>query len=278
VTRVAVDGRYGRRSLGAAAASRRPDVRLAHRMAGTADRIALSRYGSPVDQHAKADGSPVSSVDLAVEATLRAMLAAARPDDGVLGEEAGERRGSSGRRWILDPVDGTRSYLAGGRAWGTNIALEVAGVVTVAVFTRPTEHRTWWAVRGGGAYVHAGGAAPAGQPLAVSRTGSLARARVGGLVDPGSPAAAALARHARWVDDEVSVIAALLEGRLDAVVDDGGDLWDQAPAALLVCEAGGFFQDRYGGARVDLGWGLYGGPHLRDELAAVLGVRAPGRI
>lgn len=248
-----------------------PDVLLAHRMADLADRLALSWFGRGPDTAAKGDGSPVSEADLAVEAALLELLAAERPRDGVLAEESGPRGAQMPRRWILDPIDGTRSFLAGGRAWGSHIALEVEGRLSVAVLTRPTERLRWWAVRGAGAYrstTHDPLATT--RPLSLSRTAHVADARVAGLVDPGSPGAAVLAAHARWTEDEVSVIAALLEGRVDAVLDDGGNAWDQAPAVLLVQEAGGRFRDPHGGTRPDLGWGLYANPLLMGELMNIV--------
>ncbi|MFD4242984.1 inositol monophosphatase family protein [Streptomyces sp. NPDC058525] len=237
-----------------------------------ADRMALEWFSRTPGISVKSDGSPVSEADLAVEASLLAALTAERPQDGVLAEESGTRAPHARRRWILDPIDGTRSYLAGGRAWGTHIALEVDGRLTVAVLTRPTEQLRWWAVHAAGAY-RSTTADPlsTGRRLEVSRTARLADARVAGLVDPGSPGAAALAARGTWTQDTVSPVAALLEGRIDVLLDDGGNAWDQAPAVLLVREAGGFFQDPDGGERIDRGWGVYANPLLRDEVLNVLG-------
>lgn len=248
-------------------ASADPDVLLAHRMADLADGIALSWFDRGPRTSVKPDGTPVSEADLAVERALLELLARERPGDGILAEESGQSRSSTGRRWILDPIDGTRSYLAGTGAWGTHIALESEGVLSVAVLTRPLQRLRWWALRGAGAYRSTTDAPlDTSHQLSLTRTSRLEGARAGGLVDPGSPGAAALAARARWCEDDVSVIAALLEGRLDAVLDDGGNAWDQAPAVLLVQEAGGTFRDPQGGTRHDLGWGLYSNPCLMEEL------------
>lgn len=205
-----------------------------------------------------------------MEQALLDILAAERPGDGVTTEERASTCSSAGRRWLLDPIDGTLSYLAGGRHWGTHVALEVEGCVVVAVLTRPTEKRRWWAVRGGGAYVSTADWPATSQRLTLSNTRSLECARVGGLVYPGSRAAAAIAARATWVDDDVSIVGALLEGRVDAVLDEGGDPWDRAPAALLVVEAGGRFRDARGGSRLDLPWALYTNAHLCRELSELL--------
>lgn len=247
------------------------DVLLAQYMADVANSTATTWFSRGPKHLIKDDGSPVSDGDLAVEEALLEILADERPDDGVLTEESGVYGRSARRRWILDPIDGTRSYLAKGRSWGTHIALEIDGRLTVAMLTRPTEAARWWALCGGGAYVrYFADSCREDTRLKVSNTRDLKKARIGGLVDPGSPGRAALAEHAIWVKDEVSVIAALIEGRIDAVLDDGGNIWDQAPAVLLVQEAGGFFVDPHGGERFDLGWGLYGNLSLRDQLDKAL--------
>jgi histidinol-phosphatase len=254
----------------------RDDLVLAHRLADLAYSVAMPLFRAGVPHRRKRDGSPVSEADLAVEAAQLAELALSRPADGVLSEEFGELPGRSGRRWILDPIDGTASFLAGGRSWGTHVALEVDGELVLGVLSRPTERCRWWAAAGEGAYrSDDADVLRTARRLTVSSADLLRQARVGGLVMPG-PAAAALARVATWLDDEVSVIGALLEGRLDAVLDDAGRLWDQAPAVVLVREAGGCFQDSAGGRRADTGWGVYSSMGLADELATVLRPHRPG--
>jgi histidinol-phosphatase len=245
-------------------------MRLAHHMVTIADGIALSHFGELVHVTTKADGSPVSEADLAVDRALVQVLTSERPADGVISEEGGDIRCGAHRRWIVDPIDGTQSYLAERGDWGCHVALEVDGELALAVLSRPCKRRRWWAVRGAGAF-----AAPSGDPtrrqrLFVSGTRSLADARVGGLVAPHAPEIEAIAAHASWAADEPSPIPAFLEGRLDAVIDDGGQPWDLAPAALLTIEAGGSFSDGSGGQRIDLSWGLFSNGHLHGALSKAL--------
>lgn len=127
------------------------DIELAHRMGDVAAEIALTHFQSPVEQWGKADGTPVSAADLAVERALLDVLTSERPHDAVICEEIG-KLGTSPRRWILDPIDGTTPFLAGEPRWGTNIALEVDGELAVGVITRPAPGLRWWAARGDGAY------------------------------------------------------------------------------------------------------------------------------
>jgi len=244
------------------------DGRLAQRMAAVADEAAMAHFGKDVRVRTKRDGSLVSDADYAVESAIVDILTAERPRDRVLSEEGGHLRPGGRRRWLIDPIDGTAAFLAGRRDWGTHIALTVEGRLTVAVFTRPTESARWWAVSGGGAFVTAGDGS---RRLRISQATSLERARVGGLVEPASRAAASLARQARWVSDDVSIIGALLDARVDAVLDEGGAPWDLAPAALLVTEAGGVFRDPHGGERIDLAWGLFTNARLEPQVRAAIG-------
>ncbi|MER8269555.1 inositol monophosphatase family protein [Streptomyces griseus] len=248
------------------------DVRLAHRLAEIADTLAWEFFGgAPAVRH-KSDGSPVSEADLAVEKALLAVLAAERPGDAVLTEESGSLgTRSSRRRWILDPIDGTIPFLAGERGWGTHVALEVDEELRTAVLSRPTEGSRWWAVRGRGAFTSVRGEPlSAARPLRIpSAPLPLEAARVGGFLMPDSPVEPVRDRM-RWVESSVCLVGDLLEGRVDAVIDEGGHVWDRAPAALLVHEAGGRVDDLRGGGRLDERWLVYAADGVADGLAGLL--------
>jgi histidinol-phosphatase len=110
-----------------------PDLAFAHRLADAADAIALRHFGSPgTSWRAKSDGSPVSLADEQIEHTLRNSIQRERPDDGVLGEEFGAA-GCGPRRWIIDAIDGTASFLAGEPEWSTLIALEDDGTAVLGL-------------------------------------------------------------------------------------------------------------------------------------------------
>ncbi len=132
------------------------DLALALAIAEAADAVTLRRFRAG-DLHVaqKPDHTPVTDADTAVETLVRRMLAAARPGDAVLGEEEGETAGTGagGRRWVLDPIDGTKSYARGVPVWATLLALEVDAEVTVGVASAPALHRRWWAARGQGAWL-----------------------------------------------------------------------------------------------------------------------------
>lgn len=244
------------------------DLALARSLADLAADVALPYVGSPLRWERKADGSPVTEADLAVERALLALLAAERPGDGVLSEEGGGNDRAGTRRWLIDPIDGTNAFLAGDTAWGTHVALEVDGDIVVGVITRPVEDRSWWAAKGAGAW------ASPGRRLSVSVTASLPAARVGGYMRPGSPWQAAVTASATWVDS-TSPILDLIEGDLDAVLSEGGCAWDHAPGVILLSEAGGRFSDLRGGRRIDLRGGLYTNGHLHDLVAATADRASP---
>ena len=250
------------------------DIALAHQMAGVADAISWAWFHQQPTVHTKPDGTAVSQADLAVDHALVDLLSRERPTDDVLSEESGTTTSAEPahqgpvRRWILDPIDGTHPFLAGHRAWGTHIALEVDGDLKLAVLTRPTEQRRWWAVRGHGAWSSPTSACSStDQPLTVSTTTELGDARIGGFTGTHSGLADAARRHAHWREDWLGPIVGLLEGRLDVVLAPGGASWDHAPQVLLTLEAGGRYTDRAGGQRFDAGGGLYTNSRLDHALA-----------
>ncbi|PWW60367.1 inositol monophosphatase family protein [Actinokineospora spheciospongiae] len=234
------------------------DLMLANELVARADSIALRHFRGRNPVRTKVDGSPVSEADLTVERAMLDLLRRERPGDAVLSEECGAL-GDSRRRWVLDPIDGTIPFLRGARDWGTHVALEVDGELVLGLLSRPTEGRVYWARRGHGAHVRENGAR---RRLHVHGGGALGSARVTGFLFDDSPVRGDLEALPGWTRSPVSAVGDLLEGRLDALVDEGGKVWDRAPAALLVREAGGRVDDLRGGARLDLPWLVYSTPGL----------------
>jgi len=234
------------------------DLRLAHELADRAAEIALGYFGRPTESSIKADGSPVGETDLAVERALLEMLAHARPDDAVLSEESGTH-GASGRRWIIDPIDGTVPFLAGDPEWGTHVALEVEGEVALGVVTRPTDGRRWWAVQGQGTFRREGaGSTGTGGATRVelSDVSELTEARITGWRPKAGHAFDAVARAGLWRDCALNDLTIVLDGRAELMVVPGR-VWDHAPFLVLLEEAGGSLIDKQGGRRLDLGTVLY---------------------
>jgi len=129
------------------------DLELLVLAADIADRESMRTWRSDdLAVEMKADGSPVSLTDKLIERLLRVLLAEHRPDDRIIGEEEGDT-GTGARCWVLDPIDGTSSYVAGGRAWGSLIALEVDGQPIAGMVSMPALGRRWWGTLDGGAFV-----------------------------------------------------------------------------------------------------------------------------
>ena len=184
----------------------------------------------------------MSDADREAERVIQELLAAERPDDGLLAEEGAHSEGSSGRRWIVDPLDGTVNFLYGFPVWGVSVALEDADGMAVGVVYDPTRDETFRAVRGEGAELN-------GRPLRVRERRELRAALVatGFSYDPERRAAQAelIARMLPEVRDIRRAGAAALDlawlaaGRVDGFLEHGLKPWDSAAGRLLVEEAGG---------------------------------------
>ena len=221
-----------------------PDLALALAFADTADAISLGRFrASDLLVETKPDRTPVTEADRAVEEAIRERLERERPEDGMLGEEFGVT-GGGGRRWIVDPIDGTRNYSRGIPVWATLIALEEDGVVQLGVVSAPALGRRWWAERGAGAFVN-------GDPIQVSRVGRVEDAVLSFALERPLPAVAHRCWHPRAYGDfwaHMLVAEGAVDGAIDAI---GVKVWDLAALQPIVEEAGGRFSDQDGTARVD---------------------------
>ncbi len=239
------------------------DLALAHELADLADGVTLPRWrAADLQVLRKPDMSPVSDADTAVEALIRECLAVRRPEDAILGEEQGGAPSTGGRRWILDPIDGTRNYVRGHAVFATLVALEVDGRIDVGVVSAPAMGRRWWAERGRGA--HTGASTAPATRLRVSAVEEIGDAYVSGspvprLSDPALlarwDALAARAWHARGLGDfwQHMLVA---EGTVDVALDLDAAIWDYAALSVIVDEAGGRFGDLDGSARHDGRHGL----------------------
>ncbi|HUP32920.1 MAG TPA: inositol monophosphatase family protein [Gaiellaceae bacterium] len=206
-----------------------PDLAFALSLADDADAISLARFRAlDLRVETKPDLTPVSEADRAVESALRGRLERERPDDPVLGEEEG---GDDASGWILDPIDGTRNYTRGIPVWATMIAY----ADRIAVVSAPALGRRWWAERGAGAYAN-------GERMHVSGIDRLEDATLAYGLDRPPPARAWEAWHVRGFGDFWAHML-VAEGSVEAAVDaEGLAVWDVAPTAVIVEEAGGRFE------------------------------------
>lgn len=241
------------------------DLKLALELADVADAITMDRFrAEDLVVDTKPDLTPVSEADRAVEQAIRARLEMARPEDSVVGEEYGASNGSGGaRRWIVDPIDGTKSYVRGVPVWATLLAVEEAGEVVLGVVSAPALGRRWWAARGVGAYAREGDGQPP-RRLRVSAVAELADAqlcfagfeewREAGRLDALLELSERCWRTRGYGDFWQYMLVA--EGALELGLDPIVSLWDLAAPMVIVGEAGGRFTDLGGVATADGGSAL----------------------
>jgi myo-inositol-1(or 4)-monophosphatase len=216
--------------------------------------LAVDTKSSPTDA--------VTEMDRGAEARLIDALLGARPHDGLLGEEGGERPGSSGVRWVVDPLDGTVNYLYGMPSWAVSVAAEEDGECVVGVVVAPMLGEAYVGILHGGAWRITGGLA---HRITVRECESLSRALVstglGYSAQRRSEQArvmldlAPLVRDFRRVGAAVLDLCWLAEGRLDAHYEEGLNRWDIAAGGLIAAEAGALVgglrsTDRYEGVLV----------------------------
>jgi histidinol-phosphatase len=243
-----------------------PDLELALALVEAADAISLTHFRSGLAIETKPDLTPVTEADRAVEAEIRRLLSSARPDDAVLGEEAGAA-GAGTRRWIVDPIDGTRNYARGIPVWATLVALEIDGEVVVGVASAPALGRRWWAARGAGVFAN-------GTRIRASAVTSVEEAVLSFPLEGELPVLAGRAWHARGFGDFWAHML-VAEGAVDGAVDAPGvSEWDLAAVQVIVEEAGGRFSDAAGESRIDSGSAITSNGHLHDELLAAVAEQA----
>lgn len=240
------------------------DLALALDLADAADAITLDRFEA-ADLHieSKPDMTPVSDADLAVEEALRAKLAEARPADAVVGEEFGGEAVFEGRQWVIDPIDGTKNFVRGVPVWATLIALLVDGRPVAGVVTAPALARRWYASEGGGAWRQfAGGGL---RRLKVSSVGQLGDASLSMSSLEGWTARDLRDQFLSLTEQtwrlrgygDFFSYCLVAEGAVDIAAEPEVSLWDLAPLAILVAEAGGRFTSLAG----------EDGPHGGDAVA-----------
>ena len=235
--------------------------------------VALRHFGRGVETTLKADRSPVTDADHETEAAIIERLERTFPEYGVLGEESGAR-GSTERRFIVDPIDGTRNFVRGIPIWAVMVALEERGAITAGVVWEPIRGNLYSARRGRGAWLN-------GERIRVSRVAALAEAtlvhatlnalRRDGLWDGFVRLVDATARQRGFGD--YLCYTTLAEGKAEVALATNVKVWDLAAAKILLEEAGGRLTDASGRDSLSSGTALASNGLLHDAALRVLRTR-----
>lgn len=252
------------------------DLTLALALADVADEVTMARFGAgDLEVSTKPDLTPVSDADTEVERQLREILSTRRADDTVLGEEFGGTA-STGRQWVIDPIDGTKNFVRGVPVWATLISLVVDGTPVVGVVSAPGLARRWWAAADMGAW-------------AVFNTGEARRISVSKVSDV-ADCSVSLSSLEGWKTvgrrDELIALTdsawrlrgfgdfwsycMVAEGTVDVAAEPEVNLWDLAALDVLVREAGGTFTALDGTAGPHGGSAVASNGLLQDAVLSAL--------
>jgi histidinol phosphatase-like enzyme (inositol monophosphatase family) len=215
------------------------EIETARRIADLSAKLALRHQKAGISAENKPDDSPVTIADRECEKLIAKHLEEAFPDDGILGEEGSKKESKNGRRWIVDPIDGTRDFVRGNSLWSVLIALEKDGEVQAGVVHLPLMGNTCWGSRGGGSYrndvrLHASAIANPGN--AVISLNSLNRVK-----DPSLMASCLTSFWAFRCLGGTPDAMMVAEGQMDAWVEPKVAPWDMAAAQVILEEAGAVF-------------------------------------
>lgn len=249
-----------------------PQLDAALAAAHAARDVILPYFRTALQIDTKDDQSPVTAADRAGERVIVDTLRQYFPDYGVLGEEYGEQPGRADARWIIDPIDGTQNFIRGIPFFGTLIALEQAGEITVGVVSAPAHGDLLYAAKGLGAFAN-------GERLAVSTMTDLAQATLlhGSLnlimrygYWDGLTRLAQATRRQRGFGDYFAYTF-VCRGQAEVMLETDVKPWDVAPLKILVEEAGGRFSDFAGTPSIYSGHAMISNGHLHDQVLALLG-------
>lgn len=241
-------------------------MELAVEAARSAARVALALQAGIVAE-TKADNSPVTEADRECERMIAGSIHQAFPHDGILGEEGARAEARNGRRWIIDPIDGTRDYVRGNPLWANLIALESDGEVVVGVVNLPVLGHLYWGTRGGGAFRD-------GSKLQASAKTSVSESV---LCMNGYDKLAKWQYRDRllgWIEQFWAVrglggaadAMMVASGQAEVWIEPSASTWDFAPLKVILEEAGARYLNIDGGSSIYAGNAIGCAPGLEDEV------------
>jgi histidinol phosphatase-like enzyme (inositol monophosphatase family) len=249
------------------------ELKVAQRIAGEAGKLALENRAKGFESEIKPDDSPVTSADRANERLMTTLLTEAFPEDGLLGEEGASRESKNGRRWIIDPIDGTKSFIRAVPTWGCMLALEQDGKVVAGACNLPAIGELYSGAEGLGAFCN-------GKQIRCSTADSIERSMlcVTGIDK--------INRHI-WGKDFIPWIArfwsvrsmggcmdalSVAAGRAEAWISMEAKAWDLAPLRIIGEEAGARFFNLDGKSSIYGGNCVLAAPGIENAIREFLGV------
>ena len=246
-------------------------LELSAEWAQEAGALTLQHFGGTLSAETKGDGTPVTVADRAAESFLRERIGERFPEHGILGEEFGETNEGASVRWILDPIDGTKSFVRGVPLYGVLVGIEVGGEPAVGVAHFPVLGETVAGALGEGCFWN-GGPARISSISTVAESTLLTSDPKVLLAHPMTPGWDSLVRKAAlvrsWGDCYGHILVAT--GRAEIMVDPILAPWDAAPFVPILSEAGGMFTDKDGNAGVHGGSGISTNGTLHEEVLRTL--------
>jgi histidinol phosphatase-like enzyme (inositol monophosphatase family) len=250
------------------------EIEVALKIAQGAGELALGYFEQETLTEEKADLSPVTIADRECEKFISRLLEASFPEDGIVGEEGADRASISGRRWLIDPIDGTRDFVRRNPYWSVQLALQDGGHVVLGIIHLPRLGETVQAVKGSGCYwndvrVHVSG---------IDRL-EKAVLNVGGFASvwrKWPPDAVRYLTEKCWTVRAYGGcydVVMIARGKVDVWLSGSGMVWDYAPARIIAEECGASFLTSSGEDRIDADNCLLCAPLLEPELRRILGIK-----
>jgi histidinol phosphatase-like enzyme (inositol monophosphatase family) len=250
------------------------ELEFARRIAISAGENAKRIRAGGISAETKPDASPVTIADKENERMIREAIEREFPADGILGEEGARKAGSSGRRWIIDPIDGTRDFVRGNRFWCVLVGLEEADESLTGVAHFPMLGETYWATRGGGSYLN-------GERLRVSAIDSIENCcfNPNGLqlsaARPYLPQVTALMQRSWSARAYGGALdgCMLAAGKVEIWFEPRVEVWDLAALRPIIEEAGGVFFALDGSRRIDRGTAMACAPGVAAQVREAFGIQ-----
>jgi myo-inositol-1(or 4)-monophosphatase len=243
------------------------ELELGKHLLEVAGKEIMSRFQSDIQVEMKEDQTPVTAADKRAEEVMRRIIEKQTPSYGIIGEEFGGDPGDAARQWVIDPIDGTKSFIRGVPLFGSLLALLEKGEPVMGLISLPALKSTMWAVKGQGCFVddsRCGVSEVDELSQATLLDGSITTMENSGYGKPWRNLRSRAFLHRGWGDCYGYYLVA--SGRAEVMVDPVAQIWDLAPMAVIISEAGGTFTSVKGGGFIKDQSGIASNGILHDDI------------